>query len=119
MRKIAMCLMKSAFVIAVVGLHCDAASETRLPPASIFDMAEMLDVSTLDLKVISDKVVVVEDRLGKKVREVAFEFFSHTWQGESSRHRATVYVPVEGIAPEKKGMAVVNQSASSNPEPGF
>ncbi len=119
MRKIAICLMKSTFVIAIVGLHFDAASETQLPPASIFDMAEMLDVSTLDLKVISDKVIVIEGRLGKIVREVTFEFFSHTWQGEALRHKATVYVPAEGIVPEKKGMAVVNQSASSNPEPDF
>jgi hypothetical protein len=95
------------------------ADGVRLPPASIFDMAEMLDVSTLDLKVISDEIAVVEGRSDKKVREVAFEFFSNAWQGESLRHKATVYVPADGIAPEKKGMAVVNQSASSNPEPGF
>ena len=93
MRKIAICLMKSTFVIAIVGLHFDAASETQLPPASIFDMAEMLDVSTLDLKVISDKVIVIEGRLGKIVREVTFEFFSHTWQGEALRHKATVLCP--------------------------
>ena len=46
-------------------------------------------------------------------------FFRIRGKAESLRHKATVYVPVEGIAPEKKGMAVVNQSASSNPEPDF
>ena len=37
-------LMKLAFIAVLVGLHGHVAAEDRLPPASIFDMAEMLDV---------------------------------------------------------------------------
>ena len=94
-------------------------SDPELPPANIFDMSAMLDVSTLDLKILSDEILSIGSRSGNEVREVKFEFFSHSWQGEPLRHKATVYVPADGISPEKIEMAVANQSGSSNVESGF
>ena len=84
--------LQLAFLAGVLVLHLNVAAETQSPSASIFDMSEMLDASTVNLSVMSDEMVAVE------VREVAFEFFSHDWQSEALRHKAMVYMPAQCLS---------------------
>jgi hypothetical protein len=94
-------------------------AEAVLPPASAFDMSEMLDPETLEIEILSDAVVPAEGSSGKRVRKVAFRFLSQVWGGEEIRNDAVVYVPAEGVDPEKRGLACISQGGSSNLKDGF
>ena len=43
-------------------------AKDQLPPASAFDMTEMKDSSTLDLKILKNELVPVATESGEKVR---------------------------------------------------
>ncbi|MHC4143455.1 MAG: PhoPQ-activated protein PqaA family protein [Planctomycetota bacterium] len=92
---------------------------SRLPPASVFDMREMLNAETLELEITSDTVVTAQRSSGRRVRQIEFRFLSQVWGGEQVRHDAAVYIPTEGIAAEKRGLACISQGGSSNLGTGF
>ena len=93
--------------------------ESPLPPANVFDVAEMRDTNTLDLKILADEVLPVSKESGERIRCIHLEFFSQNWGGEDMRHLAKVYLPARGIAESKRGLAVINQGGSSNMTEGF
>ena len=76
-----------------------AAEKIELPPANVFDMEEIRNPDTLDLKIISDEIVPVSESGSKRVRRIELEFFSQNWGEEAIRHLASVYLPVGGIDP--------------------
>ncbi len=107
-------------VLAIAALpSVIGAEKSELPPANVFDMAEIKNPDTLDLEILSDEIGPVSEDNAKTVRRIELEFFSQTWGGEIVRHLASVYLPVGGIDASKRGMALVNQGASSNLEEGF
>jgi hypothetical protein len=110
-------LTGAVFAIALSGVR--AADQSKLPPANVFDMAEMRNPDTLDLKVLSDEISPVSENSAEKIRCIELEFFSQNWGGEDVRHLAKVYLPVGGIAESKKGLAVINQGGSSTVKAGF
>ncbi|HIL70414.1 MAG TPA: hypothetical protein EYG38_11270, partial [Verrucomicrobia bacterium] len=95
------------------------ADESNHPPANVFDMAEMQDADTLDLKILADEILSASKDSVDPIRRIQLEFFSQNWGGEDVRHLAKVYLPVGGIAESKKGLAVINQGGSSNVKDGF
>jgi hypothetical protein len=109
-------LIGAVFSIALSDVR--GADQSRLPPASVFDMAEMQNPETLDLKILRDEVVPVSGSTAK-IRQITLEFHSHDWGGVNLRHLAKVYLPVEGIIESKRGMAIINQGASGNLTEGF
>ena len=117
MTYLSLVLTGAVFAIALSGLR--AADQSKLPPANVFDMAEMRNPDTLDLKILSDKIAPVSENSAEKIRCIELEFFSQNWGGEDVRHLAKVYLPVGAIAESKKGLAVINQSGSSNMKAGF
>ena len=96
-----------------------AVGKIELPPAGVFDMAEMTNPDTLELKILSDEMIPVSENSSENVRRIELEFFSQNWGGEAIRHLASVYLPAGGIDASKRGMALINQGASSNLEDGF
>jgi PhoPQ-activated pathogenicity-related protein len=63
-------------------------------PASLFDMEEILDETTLDIQVISDEIVNSIARPGKAVRIIELNFTSQeNWHGFKWEHYAKVYIP--------------------------
>lgn len=110
-------LIGAVFAIALSDVR--GADQSRLPPANVFDMAEMRNPDTLDLKILSDEIAPVSEDSAEKIRCIHLEFFSQNWGGEDVRHLAKVYLPVGGIAESKKGLAVINQGSSSNVKEGF
>ncbi|MDA1069461.1 MAG: PhoPQ-activated protein PqaA family protein [Verrucomicrobia bacterium] len=97
-------------------LHADT---SELPPTNAFNLMEMKDPSTLDLKILADELVPASKMNAGKVRLIQLEFFSQNWGGEEVRHLAKVYLPANGIAESKRGMAIINQGGSSNAADGF
>jgi len=95
------------------------AQGSRLPPASAFDMPDILNTDTLDLEITSDRVLAAQGDPDRRVRRIEFRFFSHIWAGEEMHHDAVVYVPAGGVAPQKQGLACISQGGSSNLAPGF
>jgi len=95
------------------------AENKKVPPASAFNLTEMKDPSTLDIKILKDDWVTVAKEAGEKVRCIHLEFFSQNWGGEDIRHLAKVYLPANGIVESKRGMALINQGGSSNLAEGF
>ncbi|MBT5812810.1 MAG: hypothetical protein HOI15_00425 [Opitutales bacterium] len=110
--------MIGTFMIAAL-FDSLAAEKPEHPPANVFDMTEIKNPDTLDLGVLSDEVVPVAENYAKTVRRIELEFTSQTWGGELVRHLAYVYLPVGGIDASKRGIALINQGASSNLEEGF
>jgi hypothetical protein len=95
------------------------ANKSTLPPANAFNMVEMRNPDTLDLKILADELVPSSLGNMETVRRIHLEFFSQNWGGEDVRHLAKVYLPAGGIADSKRGMAVINQGGSSNSAEGF
>ena len=89
-------LTGAVFAIALSGVR--AADQSKLPPANVFDMAEMRNPDTLDLKILSDEIALVSENSAEKIRCIKLEFFSQNWGGEDVRHLAKVYLPV-GLLP--------------------
>jgi PhoPQ-activated pathogenicity-related protein len=106
-------------LIVVVFSSSLLTAKDQLPPASAFDMTEMKNSSTLDLKILKNELVPVATESGEKVRCSHLEFFSQNWGGEDIRHLAKVYLPTNGIVESKRGMALINQGGSSNMAEGF
>lgn len=107
-------------LIGVIALpSITAAEKPELPPANVFDMDEIRNPDTLDLRILSDETVPVSENSSENVRSIELEFFSQNWGGEAIRHLAHVYLPVGGIEESKRGMALINQGGSSNLEDGF
>ena len=97
----------------------NGAEESPLPPANVFNMAEMRAPNTLDLKILADENLPASRDSTEMIRCIHLEFFSQNWGGEDLRHLAKVYLPVGGVADSKKGLAVINQGGSSNLKDGF
>lgn len=106
-------------VLCPLPLYAADEAESLLPPASAFDMREILDPETLELEIVSDSVVAAEGTPDRRVRKIEFRFLSQVWSGEEVRHDAVVYVPAEGVAPVKRGLACISQGGSSNVADGF
>jgi hypothetical protein len=112
------CALIGALAIAV--LPCSVAVEqSDLPPANVFDMEEIRNPDTLNLKILSDEIAPVSENESETVRRIELEFTSQVWGGEVIRHLASVYLPVGGIDAPKRGLALINQGGSSNLEEGF
>lgn len=62
-------------------------------PAKYFDMKEILDESTLNAVVASDRVVPSAARPGKRVRIIELSFTSQHWKELVWKHPARIYVP--------------------------
>ena len=106
-------------VLITVLARLSGAAGLEQPPANAFDMTEIKDPSTLDLKILKNELVPVDLEGRQKVRCIQLEFLSQNWGGEDIRHLAKVYLPANGIAESKRGMALINQGASSNMAEGF
>ncbi len=115
----AVCISLVGTLLIVILSTSSLTAKGQLPPASAFDMAEMKDPSTLDLKILKDDLVTVAKEGNEKVRCIQLEFFSQNWGGEDVRHLAKVYLPTDGITDSKRGMAVISQGGSSNVKDGF
>jgi hypothetical protein len=103
-----------------IASFCDVgAAPEKLPPASAFDMAEMRDPGTLDLKILSDQIIPAGGKTVEKIRRIHLEYFSQTWGGENVRHLAKVFLPANGVSESKRGLAVISQGDSSNVVEGF
>ena len=111
-------LIRIAIISVSFAGHLQAENK-NLPPASAFNMTEMKDPSTLDLKILKDDLVSVAKEGDLKVRCIHLEFLSQSWGGENIRHLAKVFLPENGIAESKHGMAIINQGDSSNKAKGF
>ena len=74
------------FAFAPPGVR--GANPGGLPPANVFDMAEMRDPDTLDIKILTDEIAPVSKNNPEKVRCIHLEFWSHNWGGEDLRHLA-------------------------------
>jgi PhoPQ-activated pathogenicity-related protein len=89
-----------------------------LPPASVFDLDDLMRPAG-ETVIVSDEVLDSKRVPGRKVRRIRIEFPSHVWGGEPIRIAATVYSPAEGVAPAKRGAAIINQGKSGNVDAGF
>ncbi len=70
-----------------------AKAAAKVGPAAFFNMPEILDESTLDTKIISDKIMPSSARPGKQVRVIELQFTSQNWKDMVWRHKARIYVP--------------------------
>ncbi|VWB59597.1 hypothetical protein BLA13014_02649 [Burkholderia aenigmatica] len=68
-------------------------TQPALGPAPFFDMAELLDESTLAPEIVSDGVRDSRHRAGRRVRVIELTFTSQQWHGLVWRHPARIYVP--------------------------
>jgi|GEM_PF-1134136 len=85
------CLILSLFLAR--GKIQDYMAYRLIGPASYFDLDEIKDPSTLDIKIDQDEVVDSQSRPGEKIRVIKLSFTSQSWHGSSWRHPATIYVP--------------------------
>lgn len=117
MKRVRIILLGSLLLASFSGTM--GANPSKLPPASAFNMREMKDPSTLDLKILADEIVPASKGNTETIRRIHLEFFSQNWGGEEVRHLAKVYLPAGGIAESKRGLAVINQGGSSNVKDGL
>jgi hypothetical protein len=74
-------------------------------PASLYDMEEILDEATLDIRMISDEVVQSDVRPGKEVRRIELTFTSQeNWHGFKWVHYSRIFISPEYSGPGEVGI---------------
>jgi PhoPQ-activated pathogenicity-related protein len=71
----------------------DARYEFHLGPTALYNMAEILDGSTLEIEIAEDVLTESRARVGKRVRLIQLRFTSQNWHGFTWKHRARIYMP--------------------------
>lgn len=69
--------------------------ELIVGPSSLFNMAEILDQTTLDVTIHRSEIISSQSRTGSKVRKIQLSFTSQNWHGFFWRHNVHVYVPID------------------------
>jgi len=80
--------------------------------------AEMLDTSTLEEKILVNRVVDSVTHPGLRFRIMRVSYFSHMWKDGAWFGKVSIAVPLE-IAPDRLGMMAICPIGSSNINPDF
>jgi PhoPQ-activated pathogenicity-related protein len=102
------CLALSLFLAR--GKIQDYMAYRLIGPASYFDLDEIKDPSTLDIKIAQNEIVDSQSRPGEKVRVIKLSFTSQNWHGSTWRHPATIYVPFDYQGDGNVGIIATNRS---------
>ena len=73
-------------------------------PAAMFNMNEILDNRTLDIRLIRDEIIESQARSGKEVHFMELEFTSQDWHGFIWKHFTQIYVPTDYSGEGKVGI---------------
>jgi len=105
---VVVCLLLALFLAR--GEIKDYLSYRLIGPASYFDLDEIKDPSTLDIKIEQNEIVDSQSRPGEKVRVIKLSFTSQNWHESTWRHPATIYVPVDYQGEGNVGIIATNRS---------
>ncbi len=101
-------LLENVTLLFSLSLAFPAIAQDRDALGELFPPSEILDRSTLDLKVIQRETVDHRTVPGGKVEEIVLEFTAFEWAGETWRHKVVARIPANPPAPYRGGALITS-----------